>query len=522
MAKYGGLNSVTKKELQAAKDWVSSYDSSINSYEWNGETFMNPHSLTQQELERVGLYMAGTRFFSNSKQAYLNEAYEKYQAARNWYAETQQKYADTDFNSSTEAIPREVEAMHDVGLNPDLLGLSGDAAASGHPVDADPLESSVPGSSGDVSQIVGMVGTVLQTASSLAGLVGQGLQIGQILRNNRAEYAGHILNDVLPSLIGTFPEEAFKDDSSFQSYFNEDSIRGLGFSSRDYQTMSSFLGRLKVSPSNLRNLFQNKSEYESFRQAYGSIAVSPLRYDPTDPNSLLNKLGALESDRLLWENRASIAASQYAAAYDTARNPELAAEGFDSQNTQILTQEKLLDLQYRQQVALMGCVIPRLEYAKSLIETGDPYYTAMGQTILADIQSPSNSLWSLVARFGGGFLDQIDRSLNGSPDGSGPVNVNPADPDGSYVNSDGVVIPRSGRFFREVVKACKDISDGRDPSFYGIKWSDVTGFFHDIDKGFAVGASSFWNAVKNGIDTSAPSSSPGPNMADSYDWFYGR
>ena len=523
MPKIQGLN-VSRKYFDSAVDYRESFDRSINSIDYLGETIQNPYALSDADIEYLGLYYSGKNFFKDSNQERLTNALEKYQAAQEWYAQMQQQAQDIEYNEPVNQVSRNDEA----GLNSDLLGIDQSSSAADGDVSMSGSEPFAgPGTAQNFAQVMGVIGTTLQAAGNIVQLLYGGAQLAQGLRNQRAEYAGHILNDILPSVIGLLPESSFASDESFSSSFTPDLFTGLGFSRRDYDMSSSMLKSLKRSPSQLRELFKNKSEFERFRQDFGELVTSPFRYNPTDPNELLSTLQSLEADKLLWENRASIAAAQYERAFNSLRDPELSADAFDSENRQTIKAEDLQELEYQHQVALMGCVIPRLQYAESLIKSGDPYNCAAGQTILADIVSPSNTLWSLVARYGNGFLDNLQRTFFPStlPDGSSGSGtpVDPNDPNGSYITPGGLYIPKYGRFFREVHDAVKAISRGEDPEFYGLKWSVVKGFFQDIDRGIAASASEYWDNVKKALsDTGSSSGSPVPNMLDGYDYWYGR
>ena len=125
MPKIQGLN-VSRKYFDSAVDYRESFDRSINSIDYLGETIQNPYALSDADIEYLGLYYSGKNFFKDANQARLTNALEKYQAAQEWYAQMQQQAQDIEYNEPVNQVSRNDEA----GLNSDLIGIDQSSSAA--------------------------------------------------------------------------------------------------------------------------------------------------------------------------------------------------------------------------------------------------------------------------------------------------------------------------------------------------------------------------------------------------------
>lgn len=478
----------------------------------DGSVLDNPYKLNSSELHYLLDYLNGKFYWTNSDKRAAEAAYQKYQQYLQWYNENQNNRFEVDWNSETNQIPREMDASVSAGLNPDLVGLSGGAAAD---MSSSDLRSAPPAGQSDFSQMAesvsglfGSVSNIIAASTGIGSLVLQHRQVFQSLRNSRAEYAGKLLNDILPGVVSSLPESAFDSDESFSAAFNEDLFTGLGFSRSDYIQSKKWLDSLKRSPSQLRDLFSNKYEYEKFRQGYGELLLSPFRWSESGDNELLGRLQSLKFEQMISLLDAQIAMNRYQSSYYGSVDPSLAADAFDSTNRQSLNAEQLQDLQLDFELARMRVVLPQILEAASLIESGDPANMYVGQTILADVVNPSNSVWSQISR----LVVRVPQEFN-----DGDFNSYAE----SFFGTSGSGSDDGTSFAREVYGFISSLARGdfANASFYGISYNSIKSFFQGVDSAFADGWNRLRDAMKESPDLSRPSHNPIDTPLDSFNHF---
>lgn len=475
----------------------------------DGSVLYNPFMLTPEEYQYYLGYVNGKFYLLPNDKRKAEAAYNKYQQMVQWFNDQQNNEFQTDWNSETNQILREMKAQVAAGLNPDLMGLSGGAAAD--------MQSNQPsgmvdvGSSGsDLSEVLGYVGTVIQAGSTIASAVYGGMSTFSAVRSANFANSAVILDKILPFAINNLPDEAFSSQENFSSAFNSDVLKGLGLSKSDFSRLSSMLKGLNLSPAVLRDYYNNRALAEDSRQTLGEFLLNPARWDGTVADQTLSNLLEYRYSDELYRLRADMFQNLYRGTTYENADGSLAGDALDASSRKQITESQRADLDLMDFLMRTSAIWPLLRSAKDNIESGDPYRVYLGKQQLAQAINPQSSMWSTIngiieylapaSSGGSAFLSEISDSVSGALGG-----------------------------VSQVLNTFNKFMSGDFSSVFGFNFNDLKTFFHELDQGIEVQLTSVWDQLKSswsdyklqlkqGI-TPRSSSNPIDTPLDSFDHF---
>lgn len=434
----------------------------------DGSVMNSPVTFTSEEISYLYDYLNGKFYVNSGRKRAAELAYQKYQQLLQWYSELTSESYNNAYNSERS----QVERMRDAGLNPDLLGVSGDSSSD---VGAGLSPASVPETSSDFSQTFGVVANLINSATSLLSVVGEGVKLASAIRQINIGNVSSILNDVLPGAVNLLPESAFSDAGSFNSSLTS-ILRSSGMSRRQISRVRDTFKGLGIPLSSVRDFFSLSEESRSKRASLFKLNSNPLYDESLD---MMSNLLVAEYNRSLYGALYDSALSQYNSTVLSSKDASLEGAASNSLNRQTLNDEELQVASNRLEILKYASIFPLVDSARENILSDDPYRQYVGICQLSSALHGNDSMWGSISSL---------FSTVGSDENSGL---------GRSLKTLVGTVSDSGDGLNNILVEIRKFMNGGYNDFLGQKFDEIKAFFSKVDS-FIIGKTkSTWNELSD-------------------------